>query len=772
MQDQRKFIVDTLRDMEGNALLLLATGRTEPTDIAPHGKLIVNSPHWFKYPQELDLMVEFAEKERKGEARNTYISPIIYGDEPYVSPKTHEVVRQDRAGRPLYSRSKSNALFAQTIYMDSDACPPGAFRIKPSRHVQTSEGHGHDYWYLTNPVPATVASEIAHRITTAHKDEGSDPSGWSSNKVLRLPSWNTTYDTDNPYEIKSFESKEALDGELYDASDISGAYDNVEVDTVADHSLPLTAVPKIEGLPDFETLVARIPAAERRLNDLIYKDPGDKGWRSEQRFALLLDLQRFGFNDEETVAIAWHSPAAAKWRVDARGVDGLWWELQVKVKAVLAEESGAAISAAPAMERRTHEIPELLSPQQRARVERRQDTITLYLQYAREKVQNANMPYHIINAWTYLALALSEVVEMPKEPRALGTGLYSFTLGKSSSGKDESMSVLMPCVYQLYPSDHIEIPANSSKEMLVENLIDRSDKVSFIRENEADALLAQVKSGYLQGIEKYWTRSYDGEVPGLGRVGKKELNKPTTHAIPIMHFMGTPSGILNTLDKSMFHSGWLARQIWVIGDDVKASESTLKSKFRRGDAAVLFDGMPKYLGTHFMLLRNRLRSQAPLDHKRASLEPTDEAIELHDKMHWKLLKHVGKDYEMDLWNPVVNRMGDIMWKLAALVAASDGRTVVGTADVEVGVYYVETWIANTMTVADGISDTFFSKQCDDIEKFVASREKQEADIGAIYRFRKGEPKRVTDEFLQSLTYQGRLHVPREGYYKIKEGKTA
>lgn len=779
----RDFITGILRDLEGNALLLLATGRTQPTEHAPHGKLIVNSPHWFSYPYELDLMVEFAEKQRSGEQRNVYISPIIYGDQPYVD-KNGEVIRADRSGRPLFARSKSNALFSQTIYMDSDACPPEAFRLRPSRHVETSEGHGHDYWFLSQPVPATAASELAHQITTAHKDQGSDPSGWSANKVLRMPTVNTTYDQENPFQITWTDEVEVdeLTGSvelIYGISDIQHVYADIHVDAVTGESAPLAPVPKLEGLPDFEELVARIPQSEKRLNDLIYKTPksGPGGWRNEQRYALLADLRRYGFTDEETISIAWNSPAASKWREDARGVDGLWWELQVKVNVMLAEERGDGISPAPAVAPKSKESPKLLTPSQRSRVESRSDLTTLYMQYGISKVQTPNMPYHIINAWTLLSSGLSEVIELPKDPRPLGTGIFSITIGKSSSGKDESRAVLMPCINALYPHDSIEVPAIGSRESLIENLIERTDKVTLIHENEADSLIEMVKNGngYMKGIEKYWTRGYDGEIPSLGKIGRKELNKPGLHAIMVMHFMGTPSGIMSIVDKQMFYSGWLARQIWVIGEEVEATEQTTRSKFRRGDSASVYDGIPKYLGSYFQGLRAKLRATAPLDRKRATVEPTDEALELLDKAKWKAHQHISREHDMELWRPVLNRMGDIMWKIAALAAASAGRTIIGTQDVEVALYYAEGWIGNVMQVSNMISDTFFSKQCDEIEKFIASKESQEADIGSIYRFRKGEKKYTTDEYLQSLTYQGRIYESQSmtasnggAKFKIKE----
>ncbi len=781
----RDFIVGILRDMEGNALLSLAGGRSEPSEAAPHGKLRVDRHHWFSYPAELDAMVAFAEKAYSDRV-DAYLSPIIYGDQPFTN-RDGKVVLRDRDGRPMFSRSKENALFAQTVYMDSDRCPPSAFRLPPSRHVTTSEGHGHDYWFLPEPVPAFIAASIAHKITTAHKDDGCDPTGWSANKVLRLPTFNTTYDELSPFEVVwedddvDLQTGETDKPLIYSLDTLEEVYGDVEVDATHESGalVQYAPVPDLDGLPPFEEIIQRIPATERRLNDLIYKTPkgGPDGWRSEQRYALLLDLKRFGLTDEETVSVAWHSPAASKWREDKRGVDGLWWELQVRVKTVLALERGDGISAAePIREHKVHEGPKLLTAAQRSRVEGRSDLITLYLNYARAKVQVPNMPYHIINAWTLLSLGLSEAIELPKEPRALGTGIYSISLGLSSSGKDESKAIMSACARELYPHDDPDVPASSSREALIENLIERDGKVTYLQSNEADGLLGQIKQGgYSTGIVQYWTLAYDGEVPSLGRVGRKELNKPNGHAIVTMHLMGTPRGMLEILDKEMFYSGYLARQIWVLGDDYATTEESLKTKFRRGEKNRDFDAVPKYLGAHFSMLRARLRATAPLSSKRASIEPTDEAIAMLDGAKWKIHNHLQGEQDADLWKPVLRRFGDILWKIAALSAASHGRTVLGTRDVEVALYYGEKWIANAMTIADRVSDSFFSRQCDEIEKFIAGREGQAAELGAIYRFRKNEPKRVTDEYLQSLTFQGRIEEaqasnagPRK--YRIKRAR--
>lgn len=784
MPDMRAFITGILRDMEGNAVLSLASGHSEPTATAPNGKPIIDRHYWFSYPGEIDLMVSFAEQAWR-DRQDGYISPLIYGPEPFRDRNSGEIVARTRDNRPIFARSLANALFSQTVYMDSDSCPPEAFRLPPSRHVQTSEGHGHDYWFLTEPVPAANAAQVAHKITTAHEKQGSDKSGWSANKVLRLPTWNTTYDEFSPWSVEYEDNdRDERTGEQYDEArvyhiaDIEEVYADIEVEAFSIPQFRTYAPPPpLEGLPDAQALIDRIPSTNRRLGKLILSTPkeGPGGWRSEQRFALLLELKRFGFTDEETIAVAWHSPAASKWRVDKRGVDGLWWELQVKVKAELEHESPASVEAAP--QGRESLAPNLLSHEARRRVAERDDFLATVMRYSMDRVKVANEPYHIINAWTYLSVALSEHVEFPKEPRALGPNIYSITLGGSSSGKDETYGIYGTAPGGLMAAleePDLILPSQTSKDALIERLLGRDGRVSYIHDNEFDGLLGTVKIGAsgTQGLMQVWTQAYDGEVPPLGRVGKADLARGNIRAVPVMNMMGTPEAIFELLDKKFFYSGWLARNIWVFGENVDVTRESLATNVRRGaQRERKFNYMPRYFASHLHHTVARLYSQIPFDAERIPIEPTDEAIEMIDTAKWALHEHVSAEEDVALWRPVLRRMYDIMWKIATLQAASNGRVIIGVRDAEVALYYVEMWMANAMRAAQQVAESYFARQCDEIEKFIASSAKGEVEIGAVYRFRKNEPKRIVDEYLLSLGFQGRVEETKDGEKRMFKLKT-
>lgn len=765
----RTFMERTWGEMTGNVALLLANGKTEPTLASPQGKLKVNEPHWFSYPDEMDLMVEFAMRHQN---EDLYLTPATYGDKPFFDKKNNVEIKKDRHGRPLYTRSKENALQCQTIYMDSDACPPEAFRIRPSRHVDTSEGHGHDWWYLIEPIPASEAAEIAHRITTAHKLQGSDPSGWSENKVLRMPTLNTAYDELAPYEITVHES-----GDVYDATDISGAYDDITVSTAVQRSLDheVAPIPPIEGLPDFVELSSRIPASNTRLNDLLYKEPktGADGWRSGQRWALELDCLRFGFSDIETASLVWNSPSGSKWREDDRGFDGLWWEIQERALAVIDEERGTTVSAAPAKRERPVG-PKLLTEAERTRFTERSDLITLYCEWARARLKIFNGPYHHINALTLLSIAFGETGAIAKGDDLMYTNVYTMTLGPSSSGKTEAKNLLTSCVHALFPNDNPDIGADHSKSALLEQLLDRDGKVTWLNADEFDGNLKELKAGgWTTGIQQTWTKIYDGKYPSMGRVGRKELNRAGARGMPVFHAMGTLNGMLASLDRDMFYTGYLARQIWVIGADIPETQDSMKIPRVTGDRKINYQIMPRFFATMFNGLRAKIRQDLPIGETQAIIEITDEAAKRFEEAKWAILKHFEKFDDSELWTTTRRRMYDITWKTAALVAMGFGRTFIVTSDIITALGYTEIWLDSLILVAQGISETFFSKQCDEIEKFVFSQPSHEADVGAIYRFRKGEPPRITDEYLGSLTRQGRLvesSKPQHTYRIRKDGK--
>lgn len=756
MTQHREFLETHLGDMKGNAIMAIATGRTAT------GKLEIRESQWFKYPEQLDQMVEYAEKERSGDRRNVYYSPAIYGDQ------------KGPDGNP--SRAKTNALWAQTVYLDSDSCPPEAYRIPPSTHVQTSEANGQDYWILPEPVPVAEASEMAHRMALAHKDDGCDPSSWSANKFLRMPTFNTK-DAENVWSVVW-----ETNGSIWDIADLGGAYDDVEVPKKVQGRQTLvtpTAIPTPEGLPDYMTLLGMIPETERRLNELILKTPkgGDDGWRSEQRYALLLDLIRFGFTLEETVSIAWHCPAAEKWRNDDRGIGGLWGEA-TKARAEVEYERGQAPDTPkPVRKPSREEKPafSILSAEERLVFDRSENWIRQYCAWAGTRVKMFNAPYHTINAWTVLSLAFSAFAYIPKLSGPMPLNIFSMSLGNSSTGKTEATDLMWLAIRALYPHDSPDIGGNHSENALIERLLARDGKPSIMHTDEADGLLATWAQGsWAVGIQSTVTKLYDGKVPQLGRVGRADLQVDDARAAMTSHFMGTPTGMMKVLTPAMFKTGFLARQIWAIGNATEVRREDIKFAQVVGNQKRIYDAMPKYWSSRFLKIRETLRAGLPLGDRQVPVLLTDEAGKRFEDAQWAIIQQAKKiPGDSEIYTTTTRRMFDVIWKATALLALSDGRQMATLEDMIVALGYAEGWLADMTSVVDKLADSAFSTACDSIEAFIAGREGHEAEASLIYNFRKGEPMRVTEEYLKSLLAQrriteraGRAGGPR--FYKIKE----
>lgn len=751
MRDQnRDFITGVLRDLEGFVPMGIATGRSKS------GKLEIKKTDWFHYPSQLDKMLDYAEMNRSGDRRNVYLGPSTYGN-----MKNAEGSRE---------RSIKNALMCQTIYMDSDSCPPDAFRLQPSRHVNTSPGHGHDYWFLIEPIPTSEAAEIAHRITTAHREQGSDPTGWSANKFLRMPTVNTSYNEAEPYKINYRDT-----GEVYEAGEISEAYSDITVvEAVATLGTPTDdeEIPQPEDLPSALDLIDSIPVFERRLNELIHKVParGEKGWQSQQRWALLCDLFRYGFKIEEVVSIAWSCPAAQKWREDQRGIGGLWMEarkasLQVESEKEQPDEDLVVPDAEPTDYESPevlsqHEPIKLLTPEQRAKIAHVWGQHEQYMDWARTRVPVFNDPLHSIGSWTILSLAYSEHGYIPKESGPMHPNIYSNTISVSSSGKSEAKRIQESVQLAVFGHDSPDMGIDFSKTSLVENLIERDGKVTWFHADEAHGIYRIWKgnggTGWTVGIQETFTLVYDGPIPSLGRSGRKIQRGML--AIPVMQMTGTPEGMFDVLDRGMFLDGFLARNIWVIGQQIPMTEESVTEvrQVTSANTKMFYRAMPNYIASQVQANITRITAEIPLGENATPMLLTEEAKGLFGAAKWKMVKFFDSLADPALFTTARNRMWDIIWKAACLIAMSEGERYINSVHMTQALAQAEVWIESLVYVADRIQNSTFSKKCDEISEFVKGRPGNEAEVSSIYQRFRSEDVHQVDRYLESLVKQRRL----------------
>lgn len=725
----KKFIETVLGTSSGNAFVSRASGKTAK------GKLNINIHKTFEYPKQLEEMVNYAQQYS---AEDVYLSPLLYGDK-----------RNDKGN---IARTPENALTSQTIYMDSDLCVPEKFRLMPSIHVATSRGRGHDYWVLDKPVDAKRAADIAHKITTAHREDGCDPSGWSANKVLRLPN---TVNTGHGFPESVIAE---LSETVYSIEEMENVYEDIDVyeRPIMGRVADAVEVVMPSDLPEYTDALNKLPS---KVLELALREPdtGPEGNRSEMRYRLLCELFRLGdlITDDEVLTIAWNAPASRKWsEEDPRGFNGLLAEAN---KAWMDIQWETGMTQEPPEEKSTAKSAvSLLSDDERSKCNGSLSWIDRYVLWADTKLQKQNAPYDRMNAWLILSATFSDVAFIPRKSGAEGLNFYTLTLGDTTTGKSQSLKLMRTVLDEIFTNDKFyNLGGNASPNALGEKLQERDGKISLFSKDEAHGLFKQwATQDWTTGMMEDLALLYDGVVPPMLRVGKKDIEKSAkTHFL--MHLMGTPDEITKSLNREMFKSGFLARFMWGIGEPRTLTMEAVTEEDSDGTEIKLgFEPMARQWAAEFADAKRRLRGPTPNGY--IPIRISKEGADRMTKVKWDLANIVKpSDPNWDIINPSMVRMGVTIRKCASLLALSEGKDEAQEIHVLKAIAFAEEWVKNLFIIAEQISASDFERNCDLVEQFVKERDGK-VKLEFVNRRFKAWRVREIQETISALVSQGRI----------------
>lgn len=727
----RQFLEQILGEQEGNAVIGLRDSS------GPDGK--VNRFTFFPWPAAQDAMVAYAEKHK---AEDLYYSPILYGE------RTNE--------RGKISRTPENALTTQVIYTDADTAEPSRFRLPPSIVVQTSTGRYHCYWYLSEPVTADLASEISHRVTTAHEAEGSDPNGWSANKVLRLPdSVNTSHGFPEAVTVH-------YTGEIYSVWDVSGAYDDVQVVERAKFRPSSDSIAQApEDLPDYADTLDKL---SKRTMELALAEPTDTQDRSRLRYKLLLELIREGLSIDEVLSIAWHSPACRKWsQDDPRGFAGLAAEAG-KAQAEIQAENGE-FTEAPEREVETVDtVVSILSDKERAQLDGEFTFIDRYVALAATLVPKQNRPYDEINAWMVLSATFADAGYIPRRSGPEYCNFYSMTIGDTTTGKSAARKLKMFLLNDIFAGDaEFNIGGSPSPSGLSRKLVDRDGLVSYYNKDEAHGNLklwtGKAGGEWTTGLLEDFADMYDGKVTGSLRAKREDGEGKTAETFFLMDLMGTPKAMMAALSRDLFGTGFLARFQWAVGDPREVTRDSMAEEDAEGEAAHHgFNTSARQLACD--LLRAKLNLRERLGTRRFAVTIDKNAARRLQDAKWDLNKMFEKHQNWEILEPSLVRLGVTIRKAASLLAMSEGGDVVTLRHILLALHAAEGWVKNLVTVSTLISASDYERATDEIFAFIRDKGDAQGEIRrevVMRRFRSIEG-RFMDNYIKGLIDQGRIRA--------------
>lgn len=714
---------------------------------------ILNVQKDFRYPDNVEDLVEWAESHQ---AQDVYISPIIYGD----MKKANGAIR----------RIPENALTSLVVYQDSDTCRPEKFRLSPSVHVESSAGRYQDYWVLTEPIPAERAADASRRIAIAHKADGSDPSSWSANKFLRLLGTNTRHGFPEIVEAH-------LSGELYDIEEIEAKYADVSFEEKPLMRLPAeVSFDDVQDLPEYATALAKIPGSFKM--SLITDEPSPTQDRSTLRYRLLCDLFRIPeLSFEEVLAVAWHAPASRKWREDPRNLRGLIAEALKAQQDVAYTDATVIEAVAPeelivAEQKIERPAVTLVTDEERTLAASEDDFISRYERWSMERLGPAhNGPYARMNAWSVLSGAFCEIGRIPYTGDSLN--LFLTALGGSGSGKSSSRRLWKACMNEIFEHDHgWLLGSDASPVALQEKLIERDGKVSFFAADEAHGFFKATNSQqWADGIYEKMAEYYNGDVPPMLRVaqGRRELSGKSARTFFNVHFMGTLKGELSLpaqLNTGLFHTGFLARFIWYIGDEKQVTDESLRETNGDAEAAVSgFEYQARQWAAEFANTKKILKAKTGKGV--LALNLTNSALE-----RMSLFKRTTRDMaqtraEWGVLEPSLTRLWESTRKAASLLALEDGRTEVELRDVVIAILHAEEWVANLFTIAAQISASAWAREVDEIEAFIMLKGGSALRTVVLRKFGSRHPRDLMQQ-IDMLVEQGRVKTAEDKGKKLLE----
>jgi len=684
------------------------------------GKLCIDRQRWFEMPGEYLRLVEFVEA-------NT-------ASDVYYTPSTFSVKE----------RHVDSTKFARLVWADADTCTPDKFRAEPTFVVETSPDRYQCYWLLDADADTTAASELSHRISYAHADEGCDVSSWPANKLMRVPG--TTHGKTEDHHVVTIRPPSGL---LYSFAELDALYSDIEVPSVI-------RVDEFErgDLPSPDAVLNGIPG---HLMETFTGGNFVPEKRSEARWQFETELFRDGATREFVFAAVKMAAGGRLEKFTSQGRESdLWREVCKAYTSVQGDdlplEPGGPMVSAPV------EVS-FLSDAERRWVEDNPTFIEQYVDWVKTCSPQSAETYQRSLAFMVLSCVYGNWAYLKPQFGPMKLNLWFLIVGPTTATRKSTarrLALSLVHRWEKRAGTRIDIGSDATGEALTKTLSDRDGLVSLFHRDEFQGFLKEIYTkNYMSGLADELTNLYDGHVKQVLRNSKDSGNDKRAETVFNMLAMGIEEKISATLTTDNFASGFLPRYLWSVADAppwVPEDEHVGQDTDDEETTDIGLDLVASGFIMSFERARRKWNSTKP---KRLLFD--DDAWE-----RWNEWKVESKRFIRGLPNetimePARDRMAFSVLKAAGLLAIHDCSSTVSLEHLLPVLRQAEDWFQDMMRMANAIASSDFEAKADEIERMVAQ-------AGGTLSLRKvyGSPKfkgaRVgeVDEHIRSLVAQGRL----------------
>jgi len=693
-----------------------------------HGQPTVQK--FFSYPDELDEMVEYA---NKFASEDVYFSPIIFYEQ---------------------RRIRENAKCVSVVYADADTCPPEKFLLIPSISVETSPNRWHCYWVLDREYEPSEVALMAKKIAYAQKDDGCDLSGWNPTKLLRIAN------TSNRKYDKSYTVNASTNGLIYTLAEVGEVYNDIKVDAVLEPSLE----PVPEQSIDVVEIFKKIPNNPEIIS-LYLQEPPVGSDLSRRLWKLELELFRAGLTAQEVFSVVRHAKCNKYHRPDRLkrlDPDGDLWREVKRAEQTYALEGNSAFQA-DAIEQEVVKPVDFLTAEERDIVANSKTFIDKYVDWASKKTDAAN-EYQIASAFTVLSSAFSDSGHAVPKYGKMGLNLWFMILGETTrSRKSTSRQLMLRVVreYEKFAGYQIDVGSDVTAEGLVKLLSSRDKQTSLFHRDEVQGMFKDfINKTYMATAAERFTELYDGHVPVVvrstgGTMPGRGMQSERAETNFLMYLMGITSKTADVLTTEYFRSGFLARFIYVIADAPDRSYET-EAIEQANEVEVItrdqeMDSMIRSLYDSYLYWQKK---GAPFPRP---IRLTEEALERFNKFKWEMGNYTEGHEQEESIEPSRQRLALSIWKCAVLLAMYDRSDEVQLKHMLVAIHYSEEWFRNLVRMAGAISASEWQREVDSLEDLIAQKGGRLRYEEAYKRF-SNKRKREFDEMVDALKSQARLSI--------------
>lgn len=715
---------------------------------------------WFEWPEDRRFLASYTDMRR---SEDVWFSAMLFNQK---------------------DRHSENSTVTQAVYMDADECHPSRFRVKPSYSIQTSEGHWQCFWLLDQPYPAADVSNVGHKIAVAHKPDGCDQSGWISSKMMRVPgTTNTKYDI--PYRVRFSDEHSSL--AVHTLEDLDNAYDDINVERAIEVN---SAVPK--RLPKVTEALENFPP---ELWHLYEDDVPEGGSWSSRMWALLMGLFQTGYTPEEAFVVAKNArcnkylPEHAG-KLTQQGVpipersdpEGTTWNEVLKAhRAYLEGEEVPKVPTVAESEIVEREVkhrvrvkPSFLTDDERDMVASERTFIDDYTEWVRSKSDSAEKFQRTL-AYLLLSCVYGNLAYINPQFGRMDLNLYVMILGPSTFGRKStarSMFLRMLHEFERVTSTRIDIGSDFTGEGLNRELSERPDMVSLVHRDEFQGFIHEIyNKTYLTGVTEKLTEMYDGRVHNTLRSRSDASLRDRIHVIFSMLGLGIADEVAEALTDKSFKSGFLARFVWAVIDDIGeiTPEMVLVGQQETDYDSVSRD---EFIDDTIDYFQDRMIALNSGSGTRKKMLMNNLAFERYSE--WVLQISGLTDDDMfkspsDSMIPSVERLRYSVWKAAALLAVHEGTDKIEYHHVVHALAQAELWYEDMAYMASMISTSEFERDVAKVEAFMASSPNGRRTKASVYaKFAATRPNTV-QEWIESLLRAGVIQDERTHYRYAPHG---